>query len=50
MEYLVIMPDSALGLGVHGEMVKTRFTFFDVRITNTNSAPQHNVKTKKVLL
>ena len=50
MEYLVIMPDSALGIGMYGEMVTTRFTFFDVRITNTNSAPQHNVKTKKVLL
>ena len=24
--------------------------FFDVRITNTNSASQHNVKTEKVIL
>ena len=29
-------------------MVRTRF--FDVRITNTNSASQHNVKIEKVLL
>ena len=27
-----------------------RSAFFDVRITNTNSASQHNVKTEKVLL
>ena len=25
-------------------------TFFDVRITNTNSASQHNIKTENVLL
>ena len=31
-----------------GESVKTRF--FDVRITNTNSTSQHNVKTEKILL
>ena len=41
MEYLVIMLDPTLGLEVFGD---------DVRITNTNSASQHNVKTEKVLL
>ena len=30
MEYLVIMPDSALGLGVYGEMVKARFLMFEL--------------------
>ena len=41
MEYLVIMLDPTLGLEVFGD---------DVRITNTNSASQHNVKTEKVIL
>ena len=47
MEYLVIILDPTLGLGLYGEMVRTCFLMFELLI---KSAPQHNVKTEKVLL
>ena len=48
MKYLVIMLDPTLGLGVY--LSDGQNAFFDLRITNTNSPSQHNVKTEKVLL
>ena len=45
MEYLVIMLDRARGVSRDGQNA-----FFDVRITNTNSVSQNNVKTEEVLL
>ena len=48
MEYLVIMLGSTLALTVYWRDGQS--AFFDIRITNTNSASQHNVKTEKVLL
>ena len=47
MGYLVIMLDPTLGLGLYGEMVRTCFLMLELL---TKSAPQHNVKTEKMLL